>query len=662
MGKIRIYQLAKELDIKSNELVDMLKELGIEAKSHMSTLEEETAQLVKEMLAGGEGKAQEELQEKLQEELEEETAQKIEVNPPVNIKNIGEALGVNPNKIIKQLIENGVMVNLTQNLTGDVLAEVEKILDIKVETKEKEKKAKPVKQKKEERKKKKQDLVNRPPVVTIMGHVDHGKTQLLDVIREANVVASEAGGITQHIGAYQVDIDGRKITFLDTPGHEAFTAMRARGAHVTDIAILVIAADDGIMPQTVEAINHAQDAGIPIIVAINKIDKENANPEKVKQQLTEYHLVPEEWGGETVCVEISALQKTNIEELLEMILLVAEVEDIKADPKDIAEGVIIEAQLDKGRGPVATVLIKDGTLRVGDSIIAGSAYGRVRAMINDKGERVKKAGPAIPVEVLGLSVVPVAGDLLESVKSEKEAKKIAEERRDQKREKELTSDRPANLEQFFARVQDEEVKELKIIIKGDVQGSVEALKDSLNQIKSEDVNLNIIHSGVGAISENDIILASASKAIIIGFNVRPDTRAKRVADQEGVDIRTYRIIYQVIDDVKKALEGLLEPEIREKVLGRAEVRDTFRVPKAGTIAGLYVTDGKITRNSNIRVLRDGVVIHEGSIGSLKRFQDDVREVEANYECGLNVEGFQDVKVGDIIEAFVLEEIKRKLSE
>ncbi len=657
MGKIRIYQLAKELDIKSNELVDMLKELGIEAKSHMSTLEEETAKLVKEMLAGGEGKAQKEQEEEI-------TAEKIVVNPPVNVKNIGEAMEVNPNKIIKQLIENGVMVNLTQNLTGDSLAEVEKILDIKVEAKEEEKKAQPVKPKKEERKKKKKekDLVNRPPVVTIMGHVDHGKTQLLDVIREANVVASEAGGITQHIGAYQVDINGRKITFLDTPGHEAFTAMRARGAHVTDIAILVIAADDGIMPQTVEAINHAQDAGIPIIIAINKIDKENANPERVKQQLTEYHLVPEEWGGETVCVEISALQKTNIEELLEMILLVAEMEDIKADPKEKASGVIIEAQLDKGRGPVATVLIKDGTMRVGDAIMAGSTYGRVRAMINDKGERVKKAGPAMPVEVLGLSDVPVAGDLLESVKSEKEAKKIAEERRERKRELELTSDRPANLEQFFARMQDEEVKELKIIIKGDVQGSVEALKDSLNQIKSDDINLNIIHTGAGAISENDVILASASKAIIIGFNVRPDSRAKRIADQEGVDIRTYRIIYQVIDDVKKALEGLLDPEIREKVLGRAEVRDTFRVPKAGTIAGLYVTDGKITRNSKVRVLRDGVVIHEGSIGSLKRFQDDVREVEANYECGLNVEGFQDVKVGDIIEAFVLEEIKRKLSE
>ncbi len=656
MGKIRIYQLAKELDLKSTELVDMLKELGIEAKSHMSTLEDETANLVKEMLAGGEGKAPE------KEEEQEEKAQSIEVAPPVNVKSIGEALGTNPNKIIKQLIEQGVMINLTQNLTGDALAEVEQILGIKVEVKTEEKKKTEAKPKKEEKQKKKKDLVTRPPVVTIMGHVDHGKTQLLDVIREANVVASEAGGITQHIGAYQVEANGKKISFLDTPGHEAFTAMRARGAHVTDIAVLVIAADDGIMPQTVEAINHAKDAGIPIIVAINKIDKENANPERVKQQLTEYNLVPEEWGGETVCVEISALQKINIDELLEMILLVAEVEDIKADPKEKASGVIIEAQLDKGRGPVATVLIKDGTLRIGDAIMAGSAHGRVRAMINDKGERLKKAGPSTPVEVLGLSDVPVAGDMLESVKTEKEGKKIAEERREEKREKELTSDRPANLEQFFARMQDEEVKELKIIIKGDVQGSVEALKDSLNQIKSEDVNLNIIHTGAGAINENDVILASASKAIIIGFNVRPDSRAKRVADQEGVDIRTYRIIYQVIDDVKKALEGLLEPEIREKVLGRAEVRDTFRVPKAGTVAGLYVTDGKITRNSKVRVLRDGVVVHEGSIGSLKRFQDDVREVDSNYECGLNIEGFQDVKVGDIIEAFVLEEVKRKLSD
>ncbi len=655
MGKIRIYQLARELDIKSTELVDMLKELGVEAKSHMSTLEDETADLVKEMLAGDRARGPAEEQES------SEAATPIKIGVPVNVKKIGEALQINPNKIIKQLIEEGIMVNLTQNLTGEALEQVEQVLDIKVQVEEEEKTPGTQKEK-AARKKKKQNLVHRPPVVTIMGHVDHGKTQLLDVIREANVVASEAGGITQHIGAYQVEVNGRKISFLDTPGHEAFTAMRARGAQVTDIAILVIAADDGIMPQTVEAINHAQDAKIPIIVALNKIDKENANPERVKQQLTEYHLVPEEWGGETVVVEISALERINIEELLEMILLVADVEDIKADPEEKAEGVIVEAELDKGRGPVATVLIKEGTLRVGEAIIAGVAYGRVRAMINDKGERVKKAGPSTPVEVLGLSDVPVAGDLMETVSSEKEAKKIAGGRREKQREKEISSDRPANLEQFFARMQDEEVKELKIIIKGDVQGSVEALKDSLNQIKSEDVNLNIIHSGVGAISENDVILASASRAIIIGFNVRPDSRARRIAEQEGVDIRTYRIIYQVIDDVKKALEGLLDPEIREKVLGRAEVRETFRVPKAGTVAGLYVTDGKITRNSKVRVLRDGVVIHEGSIGSLKRFQDDVREVEANYECGLNVEGFQDVKVGDVIEAFVFEEIKRKLTE
>ena len=654
MGKIRIYQLARELDIKSTELVDMLKELGIEAKSHMSTLEDETADLVKEMLAGDREGGQAEEQDS------PEVATPIKIEAPVNVKKIGEALQVNPNQIIKQLIEEGIMVNLTQNLTGDALQQVEKVLDIKVHVEEEE--TPETQKEKGARKKKKQNLVHRPPVVTIMGHVDHGKTQLLDVIREANVVASEAGGITQHIGAYQVEVNGRKISFLDTPGHEAFTAMRARGAQVTDIAILVIAADDGIMPQTVEAINHAQDAKIPIIVALNKIDKENANPERVKQQLTEYHLVPEEWGGETVVVEISALERINIEELLEMILLVADVEDIKADPEDKAEGVIVEAELDKGRGPVATVLIKEGTLRVGEAIIAGLAYGRVRAMINDKGERVKTAGPSTPVEVLGLSDVPVAGDFMETVPSEKEAKKIAGGRREKQREKEISSDRPANLEQFFARMQEEEVKELKIIIKGDVQGSVEALKDSLNQIKSEDVNLNIIHSGVGAITENDVILASASRAIIIGFNVRPDSRARRIGEQEGVDIRTYRIIYQVIDDVKKALEGLLDPEIREKVLGRAEVRETFRVPKAGTVAGLYVTDGKITRNSKVRVLRDGVVIHEGNIGSLKRFQDDVREVEANYECGLNVEGFQDVKVGDIIEAFVFEEIKRKLTE
>jgi translation initiation factor IF-2 len=490
-----------------------------------------------------------------------------------------------------------------------------------------------------------------------MGHVDHGKTSLLDAIRQTNVIASEAGGITQHIGAYQVEINDKKITFLDTPGHEAFTAMRARGAQVTDIAILVVAADDGVMPQTVEAINHGKAADVPIIVAINKIDKPVANPDRVKQELTQYGLVPEDWGGDTICVEVSALKKQGIEDLLEMILLVAEMRELKANPDRPAKGTVIEAKLDKGRGPVATVLVQNGTLKQGDTIIAGEVSGKIRALVNDKGKNVMKAGPSVPVEVVGFDDLPEAGDIF-YVTDEKTARQLADRRQQFRREQTLKREQRFKLEDLFARIKEGEMKDLNIVLKADVQGSVEAIQASLERLSNEEVRVKVIHGGVGGISESDVMLASASGAIIVGFNVRPDPIAKRVAEREEVDLRMYRIIYDIVDDVKKAMEGMLEPEYREVVLGRAEVRATFRVPKVGTVAGSYVTEGKITRNSEARVLRDNVVIFEGKIDSLKRFKDDVREVVSGFECGIGLERFNDIKEGDVIEAFTNEEIKK----
>lgn len=651
MAKVRIYQLAKKLGINNTELVQSLSELGISVKSHMSTIDAETANIVREMFSDS---------TENEDEIEEEKTPGITVKEPVTIQSIADALGQKGSVLMKKLIENGLMLTINQTLSPELIKKIEEVLDIHIEYQGKQKQGDGDEGGGKRKSTKRGKLVPRPPVVTIMGHVDHGKTLLLDTIRKTNVVDTEAGGITQHIGAYQVNVDGKPITFLDTPGHEAFTSMRARGAQVTDIAILVVAADDGVMPQTIEAINHARSAGIPIVVALNKIDKANANPDRVKQQLAEQDLIPEEWGGSTIVVELSALQKLNIDELLEMILLVAEMEDLKAVENSPAQGVVIEAQLDRGRGPVATVLIQEGTLQVGDPIILGDAHGRVRAMFNDRGERMDGATPSTPVEVLGISTVPAAGDRVQVTKNEKTARSISLERQEEKKSKERVSTRPANLEEFFKMAQEGEAQELKLIIKGDVDGSVEALKESLARIKSPEVKLDIIHSGVGAITEGDVILATASKAIIIGFNVRPDNRANKVAEREKVDIRTYRVIYQVIEDIKKALEGMLKPDIKEKVLGRAEVRETFRVPKVGTVAGLYVLQGKITRNSKIRVIRDGVVLYEGTIASLKRFKDDVREVEENYECGLGLENFQDVRVGDILEAFVMEEVKRSL--
>ncbi|NMA13850.1 MAG: translation initiation factor IF-2, partial [Clostridia bacterium] len=500
----------------------------------------------------------------------------------------------------------------------------------------------------------------RPPVVTVMGHVDHGKTSLLDAIRKANVIATEAGGITQHIGAYQVEINNKRITFLDTPGHEAFTAMRARGTQVTDIAILVVAADDGVMPQTIEAINHAKAAEVPIIVAINKIDKPSANPEKVKQELTEHGIIAEEWGGDTIMVPVSAKTQEGIPQLLEMILLVAEVGELKANPNRLARGTVVEAELDKGRGPVATVLVQKGTLHIGDNVVAGTTFGKVRAMIDDKGRRVKTARPSTPVEVLGFSEVPPAGEVFVAIADEKDARHIAGKYQIKKREEELGKTARVSLDDLFKQISEGEVKELNIIIKADVQGSIEALSQSLNKLSTNEVRVNTIHSGVGTITESDVMLASASNAIIIGFNVRPDTNTRKVIEAENIDLRLYRVIYDAIDDVKAAMAGLLEPTFKEVVIGRAEVRATSKVPKVGTIAGSYVTEGKITRQAGVRVIRDGIVIHEGKISSLKRFKDDVKEVVSGYECGIGVENFNDVKENDAIEAFIMEEIKREL--
>jgi translation initiation factor IF-2 len=503
-------------------------------------------------------------------------------------------------------------------------------------------------------------LQRRPPVVTIMGHVDHGKTSLLDAIREANVISGEAGGITQHIGAYDVELNGRKITFLDTPGHEAFTAMRARGAKVTDIVILVVAADDGVMPQTREAINHSKAAGVPIIVAINKVDKPEAKPERVKQELTEFGLVPEDWGGQTIFVEVSAKKRINLAELLEMVLLQADVMDLKANPDKGARGTIVEAKLDRGRGPVATVLVQEGTAKVGDYFVAGLHYGRVRAMQNDRGEKLPVAGPSMPVEVIGFNGVPDAGDVFVSLPDEKQAKEIALLRQQKTRETELAKSSKLSLEQLYEKIQQGEVKDLNVIVKGDVQGSVEAVAQSLKKLTTAAVRLIVIHSSVGAINESDVNLASASNAIILGFNVRPEVKAQQLAEKEGVDIRLYNIIYNAIDDIKKAMEGLLSPTFKEKQLGRAEIREVFSVPKIGNVGGCYVLDGKMVRNAQVRLLRDNIVIYEGKMSSLRRFKDDVKEVATGYECGIGLENYNDIKLGDVIEAFEMEKIAATL--
>ena len=590
------------------------------------------------------------------EQKQEEEIKSIVIPEVLTIKELADKMKVVPSVIVKKLFMQGKVVTVNQEidydtaeeiaLEFDVLCEKEEVVDVIEEL---------LKEEEEDEKK----MKKRPPVVCVMGHVDHGKTSLLDAIRHTNVIGGEAGGITQHIGAYVVDVKGEKITFLDTPGHEAFTAMRMRGASSTDIAILVVAADDGVMPQTVEAINHAKAAGVEIIVAVNKIDKPSANIERVKQEMTEYELIPEDWGGSTIFVPVSAKTGEGLEDLMEMIVLTAEVMELKANPNRRARGLVLEAQLDKGRGPVSTVLVQKGTLRVGDAIAAGSAHGKVRAMMDDKGRRVKEAGPSVPVEILGLNDVPNAGEVFVGCANDKEARNFAETFISQSKVKLLEETKSKlSLDDLFNQIQEGNLKELNIVVKADVQGSVEAIKQSLLKLSNEEVVVKIIHGGVGAVNESDVSLASASNAIIIGFNVRPDATAKETADREGVDIRLYRVIYNAIEDVEAAMKGLLDPVFEEKVLGHAEVRQLFKASGVGTIAGSYVLDGTFERDCSVRITRDGIVVFEGALASLKRFKDDVKEVRAGYECGFVFANFNDVKEGDLVEAFKMVEIPR----
>ncbi len=706
MPKVRIYELAKMLKIENKELIEKLKELGIDAKSHMSVLTEEDAAVVMEMFDTKQNtitaqekteqqteqveQQQYDVTEKKQENQENQNhkkgknkkeknhsqqnynqQQKIEqpeqseeedvavkyIGENPTVKELAEVLGKNASEIVKLLMKKGIMAGINQNVEFDMAVAIAEEFDIILE-KEQEKDIMEEVFGQEEKDDEK-DLKERPPVVVVMGHVDHGKTSLLDSIRHSSVTSNEAGGITQHIGAYTVQIAGKPITFLDTPGHEAFTAMRMRGAQITDIAVLVVAADDGVMPQTVEAINHAKAAGVDIIVAINKMDKPSANPDRVKQELTEYGLLAEDWGGETICVPVSAVNKQGIDQLLEMITLVAEMKELKANPNKKARGAIVEAQLDKGRGSVATVLVQSGTLHVGDPVVAGSAYGKIRAMTDDKGRRVKKAGPSTPVEVLGLSEVPTAGDTFYVAENEKQARQVAESVIAKNREN-LIKDTPqkVSLDDLFTQIQSGNVKDLNVVVKADVQGSVEAVRQSLERLSNEEVRIRIIHGGVGTITESDVMLASASNAIIIGFNVRPEPAAKLFADEEKVDVRLYRVIYNAIEDITAAMKGMLDPVYEEKVLGHAEIRQLFKASGVGSIAGSYVLDGKFERNCQARITRDGIVVFEGELESLKRFKDDVKEVAAGYECGLVFKKFNDIKVGDFVEAFKMVEVPR----
>lgn len=574
----------------------------------------------------------------------------VEIGESINVQEFSKLIKREVNEVIKALFMLGVMVTINQDIDFDTAQLIGDNFGVEVGQKAPEEDPTEIPEVDDPPEKR----VPRPPVITVMGHVDHGKTSLLDAIRKTNVTSREAGGITQHIGAYKVNYQGKQIVFLDTPGHEAFTAMRARGAQVTDVAILVVAADDGVMPQTIEAINHAKAAKVPIIVAINKIDRPGANPDHVKQQLAEHELIPEDWGGDTIMVPVSAHQKTGISDLLEMILLVAEMQELKANPNLPAHGTIIEAQLDKGRGPVATVLVQRGTLHIGDTIIAGTSYGKVRAMINDRGEKVKKALPSTPVEVLGLNDVPAAGDILDST-DEKTARGVAEKRIAKKKEEEIKLNSKVSLDDLFQRIKEGEIKELNIVVKADVQGTIEALKASLEKIKNDEVKVAVVHAGVGAITESDVMLASAANALIIGFNVRPDANARKAAETEKVDVRTYRVIYDAINDVEAAIKGMLAPKFKEVIQGRVEIRQLITISKL-KIAGCYVVEGKVTNSSKVRVVRDGIVVHEGVIESLRRFKDDVKEVAQGFECGITLEKFSDLKEGDIFEVYDMEEI------
>ncbi len=594
--------------------------------------------------------------ERLRRIAEERKAKPITVSIPdeITVGELALRLKATAAEVIKKLMMMGTMASISDVIDFDTASLVAMEFHAKIE---KEETVTIEEQIIDDSEDTESNLVSRAPVVVVMGHVDHGKTSLLDAIRHADVISTEAGGITQHIGAYRINLEGRDITFLDTPGHEAFTTMRARGAQITDIAILVVAADDGIKPQTIEAINHAKAAEVSIIVAINKMDTDGANPEKVMQQLTEQGLVPEEWGGNTPCIKVSAKTKQGIDELLEMILLVADVKELKANPNRRAKGTVIEANLDKGRGPVATVLIQNGTLKIGDIVVAGTAVGRVRAMINDKGENIKEAGPSVPIAITGLDTVPTGGDIVNAVSDEKLARQLVEQRRGTQKEAQFSSQTKVTLDNLFDQMQVGEVKELKIIVKGDVQGSVEAVKQSLEKISNPEVRVNVIHGAVGAINESDVMLANASNAIIVGFNVRPEPDAAENAQRDGVDIRLYRVIYECIEEITDAMKGMLAPKFREIQLGRAECREVYKISNIGTIAGCYVVSGKIARNAKIRVVRDGIVIAEDEISSLKRFKDDTKEVAQGFECGIGLKNFNDIKNGDVFEAFIIEEYR-----
>ncbi|AOY54456.1 translation initiation factor IF-2 [Clostridium perfringens] len=677
MSKIRVYELAKELRVPSKVLINVLMdEFGVEVKNHMSVIEDEDAALIKELLAGSEANSElvAEYEAELAEEVNnaakkkkkrkkgseddslEQDVEVIEIGKTITVKELAEKLNKPVNDVIKTLIFTGVMAAINQEIDFETAEKVAEKYEVAVYEKEEEN---TLEEFEEETDVEEENLAKRPPIITVMGHVDHGKTSLLDAIRKSKVTSTEAGGITQHIGAYTVEVNGETLTFLDTPGHEAFTAMRARGAQITDVVILVVAADDGIMPQTVEAINHCKAANVPMIVAINKMDREGANPDRVKQELTEHGLVVEDWGGDIIAVPVSAKTRENIDTLLEMVLLTSEMQELKADAGRKAKGTVVEAKLDKGRGAVATLLVQNGTLHMGDSIIVGSTYGRIRAMFDDSGKKIKSAGPSIPVEVLGLSEVPAAGDRFTVVKDEKTARNMAEARKEKIRQESFATSHRVSLEDLYSQIKEGSVKELSVIVKADVQGSVEAIKASLEKLSTDDVKVRVIHGAVGAISETDITLAAASNAIVIGFNVRPDNNAVAASERDGVEVKTYRVIYDAIEDIKSAMIGMLDPEYKEVVLGTAEIRATYKISNVGTIAGGYVLTGKLVRNADVRIIREGIVIFESKLASLKRFKDDVKEVNAGYECGFSVEKFNDIKEGDIIEAYTMEAVQRK---
>ncbi len=700
---VRVYELARTLGLSSKALMHELQKQGIDLKSHMSSIDDETAELVADLFKVAPAPPVKEpapapatLEEPTEgpvtaapvsdtheaaAEVAHEPPPAVAIEPPtvvaaveaapavkappekrlrlgeaITVKELAEKMDARPAEVIKVLMKMGVMATINAVIDLEKATALAQTFGYGVEAAVVDSGEALTDEEDTE-----ETLVRRAPVVTVMGHVDHGKTSLLDAIRATNVTQSEAGGITQHIGAYEVNTTRGKVVFLDTPGHEAFTAMRARGAQATDIVVLVVAADDGVMPQTVEAITHARAANVPIVVAINKIDLPNANPDRIKQQLSDHGLVPEQWGGETIYVEVSAKRKQNIDELLEMILLQAEILELRANPARRGQGVVIEAELDKTRGPVATVLVQKGKVHVGDAFVVGMHYGRLRALLNDRGEKIQVAGPATPVEVVGLSGVPLAGDVFQVVTDEKKARQIATLRQQRQREEHMQRTSRVTLEDLYRQIKEGEVKELNVLIKSDVQGSAQAVRDALERLSTSEVRLRVIQGAVGGITESDVMLASASNAIIIGFNVRPTPKAHELAEREGVDVRMYTIIYDLITDVRAALEGLLEPEMAEHIMGRAEVRETFHIPRVGVIAGCYVTEGTITRNAECRLLRDNVVVYQGRITSLRRFKEDVHEVGSGYECGIGLERFSDVKRGDIIEPFVREQVAKKLA-